>query len=65
MLEYALISCTVVMSFALASQIGVIRSVADRLNESQDAWNIKLPDEISAPAIHASAQKFNDQIKLK
>jgi Flp pilus assembly pilin Flp len=65
MLEYALIAGTVVMSFAVASQLGVTRSIADRMSQSQDAWSIRLPDAFTAKAIHDSAQKFNDQIKLK
>ena len=72
MLEYALISATVVLSFALASQVGVTRSVADRMSESQDAWNIRLwplgpgdSEKISPSTIHARAQGFNDQIKLR
>jgi len=65
MLEYGLISATVVMSFALASQVGVIKSVADRLSSNVDTWNIRLPETISPSAIHDSAQKFNDQIKIR
>jgi hypothetical protein len=65
MIEYALIMATVVMSFALASNIGVTKSVAARLSENQEAYSIRLPDKFTAAEIGKRAQQFNDQISLK
>ena len=65
MLEYALIMGTVVLSFAVASDIGIPKAIAQRLSETQDAYNVRLPEHFSAKEIGTQAQKFNDQISLK
>jgi hypothetical protein len=65
MLEYSLIMATVVVAFAVASDIGIPRSITQRLSETQDAYSVKLPEHFSANEIGQQAQKFNDQISLK
>jgi hypothetical protein len=65
MLEYSLIMATVVMSFAVASDLGIPKSIVQRLSETQDAYSIKFPEKFTPAEIGKRAQQFNDQISLK
>ena len=65
MLEYSLIMVTVVVSFAVATDLGIPKSLVQRLNETRDAYSVQLPEHFSANEIGHQAQQFNDQIQLK
>jgi hypothetical protein len=77
MMEYALITGTVILGFAMASQLGAsdafIKLVSGGGNVStgngsvQDSYNILLPDTTKdiASEIHNNAAKFNTQIQLQ
>jgi hypothetical protein len=66
MLEYALISATVVMAFALAGQLGVSKQFVKLINDSESTYNISLlPNELSPEGIMGYTQKFNEQLPLQ
>jgi len=66
MLEYALISATVVMGFAAASQMGASDAFLRTINDAQTTYNIQLlPDELSPEAILKQTKTFNQQLPLQ
>lgn len=66
MLEYSLISATVVMAFALASQMGVSDAFLKTINQAQTTYNIQLlPEELSPEAILKLTKTFNEQLPLQ
>jgi hypothetical protein len=66
MLEYALITSTVIVAFALASQLGFSSRFADQLEHSQEVYYVPLPTDLTN--IHQDANyitQLNNQISLR
>ncbi|MEA2646490.1 MAG: hypothetical protein QOE92_1573 [Chloroflexota bacterium] len=64
MLEYSLISATIVGGFGVLSNLGVTQAVVARVAETLQAWNITLPDSLKPSDIKNDADRFNKQIRL-
>jgi hypothetical protein len=75
MLEYALISMTVVAGFAVAAQLGASDAFIKLISAGSDpdtgegsvqaSYNILLPAGFTPKKIHDNAVKFNEQIQLQ
>jgi hypothetical protein len=65
MLEYALISGTVVIAFAAAGQLGLSDVFLRNLDTADSTYNVQLPDSLSLSEIANSADSFNQQINLR
>ncbi|MGI8609686.1 MAG: hypothetical protein ACR2MY_10745 [Candidatus Dormibacteria bacterium] len=66
MLEYSLISATVVVAFAAASQMGFSDVFLHYIDNAQSTYNIQLlPDEVSPEAILKLTKTFNQQLPLQ
>jgi hypothetical protein len=75
MLEYALISMTVVLGFAVAAQLGASDAFIKLISGGgdtktgngsvQDSYYILLPQNFTPSQVHDNAAKFNEQIQLQ
>jgi hypothetical protein len=65
MLEYALISATVVVGFAVAGKLGVSDAFLKNLSQADSTYNIVLPSDLDLGQIADSADSFNAQISLR
>jgi hypothetical protein len=65
MLEYALISATVVLAFAGASQLGLSDVFVTQLTTADSAYNMELPDSLSLNEIGNSISNFNHEITYR
>lgn len=61
MLEYALISATVVVAFAIAAQMGYNNAWNDRLQQPVNTYYVRFPDEcLEKPIIKSCATYLNN-----
>ena len=66
MLEYSLITGTVVVAFALANQLGFSSVFADQLEHSQEVYYVPLPNDLTNIKQDAHyLQQLNNQISLR
>ena len=66
LLEYSLISCTVVMAFAVAHQLGFSDRFAEQIDHSQDVYYIQIPNDVTDLGNDVNAVLYlNTQISLR
>jgi len=63
MVEYSLILATVVIAFAVAGQLGLSSAFVQRLNDSQENYQVLLPDSVSDLAPD-KIDKINTELTL-
>jgi Flp pilus assembly pilin Flp len=65
LVEYTLIAATIVLALAAISQTGIAQQAGARIDQANDAWNIRLPlDLFSGPADQIPAKIQNDAVDI-